>query len=155
MSTSRSGSHWIDTGGVLRRLVHLVLLFGVIAGVRTCGGTASAEDELGAGTQWFAERTGLTAAKERWDKSIRPPIAAMTNAASDSFYRSMSRTLENGSMASDRAAGWIADTTNKAVDAVAVSLRSMFYPATPPPPATPSQQNSSPREAQRRPPTTP
>jgi hypothetical protein len=145
MATSDSRRHAVDPG-VFRRLIHIVILIGVVIGVRACGGTVSAEDQLGAGTQWFAERTGLAAAKERWDKSIRPPIAAMTNAASDSLYRGVARTLDNAEAVADRGAAWVADTMSKAVDAVASALRALLIPSAEP---TSPQPNSPPRQAPR------
>jgi hypothetical protein len=127
MPASESRRRLVDAG-VLRRLIHVAILIGLIVGVRTWGGAASAEDQLGAGTQWIAERTGLAAAKAHWDKSIRPPIAAVTNSTSDAFYRGIARTLDNAAILADQALMFIADTFNKAVDAVASSLRAMFLP---------------------------
>jgi hypothetical protein len=144
MSTTHSRSHVLEGG--IRRLVHLAILIGVIVGVRACGGTTSAEDRLGAGTQWFAERTGLTAVKEKWDKSIRPPIAAMTNAASDSLYRGVARTIDNAETATEQGAAWIANTASNAVDAVANALRRTFLPGVEPaaPPPRPTPQGEQP-----------
>ena len=143
MSTSQSRGHVVDPG-VLRRLVHLALLIGIVVGVRACGGATTAEDQLGAGTQWFAERTGLAAAKDKWDKSIRPPIAAMTDAASQSLYRGVARTLDSAEAAADDGAMWVGQLIAKAADSVTGVLRSIFVPGAGPAP----QKPDSPRQAQ-------
>lgn len=151
MSTSESRPHLIDPD-FLRRLIHVFIVIGVIVGVRACGGAASAEDQLGAGTQWFAEKTGLSAAKERWDKSIRPPIAAMTSSASEALYQGLARSLESASAATDQSAAWITDTASKSVDAVAGSVRATFFPGAE---SGKPQPNASPRPPQQSPPPAP
>jgi hypothetical protein len=131
--------------GVLRRLLHLAIFIGIIVGVRACGGAATAEDQLGAGTQWFAERTGLAAAKDKWDESIRPPIAAMTDAASQSLYRGVARTLDNAEAAADEGATWVGQVIASAADSVTNVLRATFVPGVEPAP----QKPNSPRQAQQ------
>jgi hypothetical protein len=130
---------------VVRRVVHVLVLIGLIVGVRACGGAASAEDRLGAGTQWFAEKTGLAAAKARWDKSIRPPIAAMTSSASQSLYGGLSRSLEQMSSVTDQSAAWVRDSAGRVIDAAVNGVRAMFVPGA----DSPQQSPDPPREAQR------
>jgi hypothetical protein len=128
MSTPSETRRPIVDRDVLRRAIHLVILTAVIVGIRAYGGAASAEDRLGAATQWFVEKTGLAAAKERWDKSIRPPIAAFTGAASESLYQSLARSMENASTTTDQGASWIGDITSRAIDALAAPVRAAFFP---------------------------
>ena len=146
MSTPSDTRRPIIDPDFLRRAIHVVILIGVIVGIRAYGGAASAEDKLGATTQWFAEKTGLAAVKERWDKSIRPPIAAVTSSASESLYRSLARSMESASAATDQSASWITDTASKAVDVMASAVRSVFFPGAAP---GKTQLNPSPREPQQ------
>ena len=139
MSTSETHRP-VFNADVVRRLIHVVVLISVIIGVRACGGTTSAEEKLGAGTQWFAEKTGLAAAKARWDKSIRPPIAAITGSASQALYGSLSRSLEQASSATDQTAALIRDGSGKAVDAVVNSIRRAFGAGAAPAPQQPNPQ---------------
>ena len=153
MSTPSETRRPIVDPDFLRRAIHVVILIAVIAGIRAYGGAASAEDRLGAATQWFAEKTGMAAVKERWDRSIRPPIAAITNRASESLYQSLARSLESASAATDSGASWISDTASKAIDGAASAVRAVFFPGvesgrTQPNPAPRQPQQSAPRAPQ-------
>jgi hypothetical protein len=142
MSTSETHRPFVNAD-VVRRLIHVVVLISLIVGVRACGGAASAEDRLGAGTQWFTEKTGLAAVKARWDKSIRPPLAAMTGSASTALYGAVARSLDQASSITDQTAAWTRDTAGKAVDAVASGIRRIFMPGAPPPQREPDPQEEA------------
>jgi hypothetical protein len=147
MSTPPETRRPIVDPDLLRRVIHVVILFGVLVGVRAYGGAASAEDRLGAATQWFAEKTGLAAVKERWDKSIRPPIAAFTGAASESLYQSLARSMENASTATDQGASWITDIASRTVDALAAPVRAAFFPRVEPGRTEPSASPQPPQQS--------
>ena len=59
----------------MRRVVHLLLLISVIAGVRACGGLAIAEDRLSAQAQWIGDKTGVTALRRKWREDVAPRIS--------------------------------------------------------------------------------
>ena len=66
----------------MRRLAHLVIVISVILVVRSCGGMAVAEDRMSATSQWVAEKTGMTAVRDKWRKDVAPIIAGTSRAAS-------------------------------------------------------------------------
>ena len=142
MSTSETHRPFVNAD-VVRRLIHVAVLIGLIIGVRACGGAASAEDQLGAGTQWFAEKTGLAAAKARWDRSIRPPLAAITGSASTAMYGAVARSLDEASSITDQTAAWTKDTAGKAVDGVANGIRGIFMPGAAPAQRQPDAQGEA------------
>ena len=151
MDTPEPGAPLFESG-LVRRLIHVVILIGLVVGVRECGGAASVEDQLRVSTRWIAERTGLGAVRERWDKLIRQPIAAITGSASDSLYRGMSRTLDKTEAVMNEGVTWL----SAGVDMVADVLRAVFFPADEPPPPQPAPQpppqpQSAPTPPQRKP----
>ena len=58
----------------VRRLVHVLILLSVIAGVRACGGLTVAEDRMTANSRWIAERTGVIALRDKWRDGAAPRI---------------------------------------------------------------------------------
>jgi hypothetical protein len=144
MSASQPRRRTFDPG-VLRRLVHLVIFVGVIVGVRSCGGGASAEDQLSTGTQWIANRTGLAAVKDDWDRSIRPRIASVTDTASNGVYGAVSGLLDSAENARAQGVNWVNETTTSARDAIVSALRRIFGVSREPPPPLP-RPNAPPRQ---------
>jgi hypothetical protein len=129
--------------GSLRRIIHLVLLIVVVLGVRACGGATEAEDRLGATTRWMAEKTGLTVAKQSWDRTVRPRITAATRTTSDAVYAAVSRTLDNVEATGSSMTTWVKTEATAATATVVSGMRSVVgLPAPPPEPKVPTSPQS-------------
>jgi len=59
----------------MRRVVHLLLLISVIAGVRACGGLVTAEDRVSAHAQWIGDKTGVSTLRRKWREDVAPRIS--------------------------------------------------------------------------------
>ena len=78
----------------MRRLVHLVLLISVIAGVRACGGLAIAEDRMSAQAQWIGDKTGVTTLRRKWREDVAPRFSRAGQNAWLRMNQAMSTALE-------------------------------------------------------------
>jgi hypothetical protein len=122
----------------VRRLVHVALLVLLIAGVRACGGPAVAEDRLGVASRWVADQTGLSTAKDGWDSTVRPQVAAATRSSSDAVYGAMSSAMDRLETTADGIATSIAAAVSNAAQSLRTGIRSIFTSKeTPPPPVAP------------------
>jgi len=119
--------------GSLRRIIHLVILIVVVLGVRACGGATQAEDRLGETTRWMAEKTGLTVAKQSWDRTVRPRITAATRTTSDAVYAGVSHVLDNVEATASGMTTWIMAEATAATETVVNGMRSVVGLPTPPP----------------------
>ena len=122
----------------MRRIVHVALLVILIAGVRACGGAAVAEDRLGVTSRWVADRTGLSAAKDGWDSTVRPRVAAATRSSSDAVYGAISLALDSLEATAEGITTSITAAVSNAAQSLGTAVRSIFTSKkTPPPPVAP------------------
>jgi hypothetical protein len=78
----------------MRRVVHLVLIAGVIAGVRACGGLPAVGDRLAATTRWVGDRTGIKGLQQAWRSDVVPAVKGATKSASRRSQQAVSDALE-------------------------------------------------------------
>lgn len=114
--------------GIGRRVIHVVLVVLMIAGVRACGGATQAEDRLGVASRWMAQKTGLEGAKDAWDTTVRPPIAAVTTKLSTAIYGAVVTFMDAAEAVVDGTTNWVADSTSRLMAAVEGSIRSTLTP---------------------------
>jgi hypothetical protein len=98
----------------MRRVAHLLILVSVIAVVRACGGLAIAEDRIAANTRWIADKTGVTALRERWRDSMAPRITSTRRNAWLRVQQATSSALERLESGATR----VRDTVDSGVGSV-------------------------------------
>jgi len=62
--------------------------------VRACGGLTVAEDRVAANAQWMADKTGVTAMRNRWREDLAPRISSASRNAWQRVEQASATALE-------------------------------------------------------------
>lgn len=116
----------------MRRLIHLVLLILIVVTVRAFGGAPAAEDRLAATSRWIGDKTGLSAFREEWDKTVGPSLTG----ASNRMTHAVTFALDGTEAAVEQTAAWTRAKLVLARRTVADKIRSVLNPS---PGARPAQ----------------
>jgi hypothetical protein len=126
----------------MRRLIHLVLLILIVVTVRAFGGVPGAEDRLAATSRWIGDKTGLSAFREEWDKTVGRSLTATSNRTT----QAVTFALDRADAAVDQAAAWTRATLSLARRTVADKIRSVLNPTPGGPPAQPQGGKEAPTQ---------
>jgi hypothetical protein len=106
----------------MRRFAHLIIVISLILVVRSCGGMAIAEDRMSATSQWVAQKTGMTAVRDKWRKDIAPAIAGTSRKAS----QGLQDAVRGGMQSIDSGAIGTRDRINAAGASVVSAVKNAF-----------------------------
>jgi hypothetical protein len=109
----------------MRRLIHLVLLVVIVVTVRAFGGASAAEDRIGSTSRWIGDKTGLSAFREEWDKTVGRSLTA----ASNRMTQAVTFALDGTETAVEQTAAWTRAELSLARRTVADKIRSVLNPS--------------------------
>ena len=123
----------------MRRLIHLVLLILIVVTVRAFGGVPATEDRLAATSRWIGDKTGLSAFREEWDKTVGRSLTG----ASNRMTQTVTFVLDGTETAVEQTAAWTAAKVSLARRTVSDRIRSVLNPT----PGGPPRQTQDGKEA--------